>query len=226
MSLLSRFVNVFRGQRLDKELDDELLFHVEERAEDLIRRGWSQDDARREARKIVGNPLLLRESSRDIKLIPWLESIVQDTRFGLRILWKRRTATAAAVLSLSIAIGACTAAFSLLDALVLRPLPLPHPEQLVYLSYPGRNTTDSYFSYSLFTKLRDVSKGDVDLFGMTFGGGLVPVVFGGAHGEIERVRLQSITGNAFSVLGVKPALGRLLTAEDDAPTNRDAAVLS
>ncbi len=225
MSLLSRFANIFRGQRLDRELGDELLFHIEERARDLVRQGWSPDDARLEARKIVGNPLLLRESSRDIKLIPWFESILHDVRFGLRILWKRRTATAAAVLSLSIAIGACTAAFSLLDALVLRPLPLPHPEQLVYLSYPGRNT-DSYFSYSLFTKLRDVSKGDVELFGMMFGGGLVPVVFGGAHGEIERVRLQSITGNAFSVLGVKPALGRLLTAEDDAPTNRDAAVLS
>lgn len=225
MSLLSRFANVFRGQRLDKELDDELIFHLEERVEDLVGQGWSQGDARREAGKLVGNPLLLRESSRDVKLLPWLESIVHDVRFGVRILWKRRMATAAAVLSLSIAIGACTAAFSLLDALVLRPLPLAHPEQLVYLSYLGRNT-DSYFSYSLFTKLRDASKGDADLFGIVLGGGLAPVMFGGAHGETERVRLQSITGNAFSVLGVKPELGRLLTGEDDAPTNRDAAVLS
>jgi putative ABC transport system permease protein len=193
LSLLSRFVNIFRAQRPDKELDDELLFHVEERTGDLVRQGWASNEARREARRIVGNPLVLRESSRDVKLLPWLESIVQDTRFGLRTLWKRRAATVAAVVSVSIAIGACTAAFSLLDALVLRPLPVPQPEQLVYFSYPGRDVT-SYFSYPLFSQLRAASSGDVELFGITLGGSLAPVVFADAHGEVERIRLESAPG--------------------------------
>ena len=98
------------------------------RADGRTRRdGMPAEDARAQARRQFGNTLLLRESSRDIKLLPRLESIVRDVGFGLRLCLRNKTVTAAAVVSLSLAIGACTAAFSLIDALILRPLPVNDP---------------------------------------------------------------------------------------------------
>ena len=124
MSWLSRLTNVFRSGSLDHDLDAELQFHIETRTDELIAKGMSPEDAEREARRHFGNRLLLRESSRDAKLFSWLESVLQDLRFGLRMLRKNAGVTTAAVLVLSLAIGACTAAFSLIDALILRPLPV------------------------------------------------------------------------------------------------------
>src|ERR1039457_31155 len=140
MSWLSRFTNVFRGESLDRDFEDELQYHMETRAAQLVREGADPADAARAARRRLGNQLSIRESSRDAKLFPWLESLLRDARFGARILLKEPAVTAAAVLSLSLAIGACTAAFSLIDALMLRPLPVPQPRQLIALSYPRLNT--------------------------------------------------------------------------------------
>src|ERR1700687_1031886 len=112
MSWLSRFANVFRSGRLDRDLDDELQLHIETRTEELIGTGLSPEEARSEARRHFGNKLFVRESSRDATLLSWLESIFQDTRFGLRMLLKHRVVTAAAIVSLSLAIGASTTAFS------------------------------------------------------------------------------------------------------------------
>ena len=122
MSWLSRLTNAFRSSRLDRDLDAELEFHIEARTDELIAKGATPEDAAREARRHFGNRLLLRESSRDAKLISWLESVFQDLRFGLRMLRKNAGVTAAAVLSLSLAIGACTAAFSLIDSVALAPV--------------------------------------------------------------------------------------------------------
>ncbi len=139
MSWFTRLTNVFRSGSLDRDLDAELEFHIEARTDELIAKGLSPEDAAREARRHFGNRLLLRESSREVKLISWLESVFQDVRFGLRMLLKNRAVTAAAVLSLSLAIGACTAAFSLIDALILRPLPVRDPDGLIRL-----HTSDLY----------------------------------------------------------------------------------
>src|SRR5438093_11135388 len=98
MSWLSRLVNVFRRDRLNRDLKDEIEFHVAARIEEFTRRGMSPQQAEREARRQFGNQLLLRESSRDIKLLPQLESIVQDVQFGLRLFRKNATVTAAAAL--------------------------------------------------------------------------------------------------------------------------------
>lgn len=153
MSWLSRFANAFRSERLDRDLEDELQYHIEARTADLVRDGMDPAEAARVARRRFGNQLAMRESSREAKLFPWIESLFRDARFGARILMKERNVTAAAVLSLSLAIGACTAAFSLLNALILRPLPVPHPDQLIGLSYPrvnvfpGAPSDDDRFSY-------------------------------------------------------------------------------
>ena len=161
-----------------------------------------------------------------------LGSLFQDARFGVRILAKEPGVTAAAVLSLSLAIGACTAAFSLIDALMLRPLPVPEAHRLVGFTYQpvralqGGRLEDDHFSYSLLGRFRQAAGGQVDLFGMTVWGPLQSAVFDDS-GTLERVRAQWISGNGLATLGVRPMLGRLLTeADEQLDQKRSAAVLS
>src|SRR5215471_8818945 len=158
MSWFSRFANVFRSDRLNHDLEDEIRFHLDTRAAEFTRHGMTSPEAASEARRRLGNEWRARETSRDVKLLPWLDSVVRDARYGSRMLCKSPMVTATAILSLALAIGACTAAFSLIDALILRPLPVRNPEQLVYLTYPsdrpGVPDGDS-FNYPLFERLRD-----------------------------------------------------------------------
>src|SRR5882724_4535096 len=127
MSLWSRISNVLRGDRLSREIDEEMASHIE----DAIAEG--RDPA--EARRAFGSALQRREESRDVRLIVWLDSLRADAVFGWRQLLKRKTTSAAAVLSLALAIGACTSAFRLIDALLLRPLPISEPARLYAISH-------------------------------------------------------------------------------------------
>ena len=165
MSWLSRFINVFRRVWLNRDLDDEIAFHITERAEEFTRRGVSAPGAVQEAHQRFGNKLLLRESSREVELLARLESIAQDIGFGLRLFRNNAVVTAAALLSLALAIGACAAAFSLIDALILRPLPVQDPHSLVYVaSRSARAPADeSSFNYPLFKRMRDASRGRAKL---------------------------------------------------------------
>jgi putative ABC transport system permease protein len=226
MSWLSRLANAFRSDRLDRDLDEELRFHIEARTDELVARGLAPEEAARDARRHFGNRLLLRESSREAKLFSWLESVIQDTRFGLRMLRKNAGASVAAVLSLALAIGACTAAFSLIDALILRPLPVQDPGTLVYCSYvaPDSPTNENtYVRQALFERFGRASQGKLELFGTSFPGNLQTISFGDSGVQEENARVQSISGDGFRILGIHPALGRLLTAADD---GRKVAVLN
>ena len=170
-----------------------------------------------------------RESSRAIKLLPWVESVFKDIRFALRMFRKHIVVTGAAIASLTLALGACLAAFSLIDALILRPLPVREPERLIYLTFPtysAGSPIGSNFSYPLFSRLRDAARNDVDLFAASSDENRRRVTFRNAEAEDE-VRVQFVTGNAFSVLGVRPAVGRLLTPADDlTPSAHPVAVVS
>jgi predicted permease len=225
MSWLSRLRNAAHSARLDAELREEMESHIENRTEALIAGGMSPADAAREARKRMGNELLHRESSREARLFPWLESLLQDVRFGFRMLRKSAGITTAAILALGLAIGACTAAFSLIDALLLRPLLVDHPERLVALSYPavlaGRPDEDS-FSYPVLQQFRAAAASSADLFGIGYGPGYERASFGG--GEEENARVTWISGDAFGILGVPPALGRTLNSEDGARRNLAAVI--
>ena len=120
---------MFRAERLSREIDEELQSHLEE----AIEQGRDPD----EARQAFGSALRRREESRDVRLVAWLDSLRADAVFGLRRLGKTKVTSAAAILSLALAIGACTAAFRLIDALLLRPLPIAHAEQLYAMSHHG-----------------------------------------------------------------------------------------
>src|SRR6202011_3248117 len=122
MSLWSRFANVFRGDRLSREIDEELESHIQEAIEQ------GRDPA--EVRRAFGSALRQRDESRDVRAFAWLDALRADAVFGWRQLMKRKVTSAAAILSLALAIGSCTSAFRLIDALLLRPLPVEHPERV------------------------------------------------------------------------------------------------
>ena len=169
-----------------------------------------------------------RETSRDAKLLPWLESLLRDARFGFRMLRKDSAVTAAALASLALAIGASLAAFALVDALLLRPLPVYQPERLVQLStWDERDPHENYtFNYPLFERCRQATRGQLELFGMS-NQSPEAVVFAKSGGVQEKVRLQYASGNALTSLGIRPALGRLLNPSDDLrPGAHPVAVLS
>ncbi len=228
MSWLSRIANAFRSGGVDRGLDEEMTFHIESRVADLVAGGMTRDRAETMARRQFGNRLRLREESRDVKLMPWLDSLVRDGRLGARMLLKNGLVTGAAIVSLSLALGACVAAFSLIDALILRPLPVHQPERLVYLTFPGANpdlSEDDVFSDPAFVRLRDAGRGRVDLFAMAYPN--KPRVTFDVATERETVRTQFVSGDAFERLGVGPAAGRLLTMQDDQrPGAHPVAVLS
>lgn len=135
---------------------------------------------------------------------------------------------AAAVVSLSPALGACIAAFSLVDALILRPLPVREPDQLIYLTMPADEPDQRErdgFNYPLFERLREASRAHVELFGMSRQVMQSAVLDGSGHNE--KVRTQFVSGNAFDVLGVRPAAGRLITVQNDRrPGEQPVAVVS
>ena len=229
MSWWSRTVNVLRAKRLDRDLDEELQFHVEARAREFMADGMAEPEARARARRRFGSALRLREQSRDVKLWPWLESVVRDTRFAIRALRKHSVVTLAALVSLALAVGACLAAFSVIDALILRPLAIHDPDRLVHLTFrnddPGRPDVET-FNDPLFKRLRDAGRGTVDLFAMSTQV-LRPVAFDAAGQERELLRTQFVSGNAFSLMGIAPSAGRVISPEDDdAPGASPVAVLS
>jgi putative ABC transport system permease protein len=217
MSWLSRLANAFRPSGVDRRLDDEMTFHIESRIGDLVAGGMTRDAAEALARRQFGNRLRFREQSREVKLLPWLDSLVRDVRLGARMLRRNALVTAAAILSLSLALGACISAFSLVDALILRPLPVHQPERVIYLTYPSTNPDmpeDDVFSDPAFVRLRDAGRGRVELFAMAYPD-QPRVTFDASSGERETVRAQYVSGDAFERLGVGPAAGRVLTMQDD-----------
>jgi len=147
MSLWSRIANVFRSDRLNREIDEELESHIQEAIE------HGRDPA--EVQRAFGSTLRHREESRDVRLLTWLDSLRADAIFGLRQLNKNKIASGAAILSLALAIGACTSAFRLVDALLLRPLPVVQPEGLYILSlhgagFDGKPGTFDEYPYACF----------------------------------------------------------------------------
>ena len=228
MSLWSRLTNVFRSDRLDQDLDDEQRFHIEARAEELEARGLSREAALEQAARQFGHRLQLRESSRDVKLMSRLDSLWRDVRFGQRLLRKDAAVSSAAIVSLGLAIGASTAAFSLVDALILRKLPVHDPDTLVYLDGVGKPDGPSTptLSYPLFERLRQTVAPHMEAFSMSQQS-LRQAVLPDAGGTEEKLRTQFVSGNAFNVLGVGAMLGRVLQPSDDlTPGAHQVAVIS
>ena len=159
-------------------------------------------------------------------------SLPRDAVFGWRQILKHKAVSAAAILSLALGIGASLAAFRLIDALFLRPLPIAHPERLYEITYPslfeGRISTIDAFNYAAYVgRLRSCKyAGQAKNYWRSRARGVVDTTFGSAQ-EIERAWVQYVSGSMFPEFGMKPALGRLLDARDDAaPGAHPYAVIS
>jgi predicted permease len=222
MSLWSRIANVFREVDPNREIDEELRLHLAEAIEQGREPG--------EARRAFGHALRHNEASRDIRLIPWLDSLRADAIFGWRQLNKRKITSAAAILSLALAIGACTSAFRLIDALLLRPLPVADPDRLYAVAFEGPgadgkvNVYDSC-SYPMFLQWRSVVKNQAESVAISYAY-RIDLTYGSDQ-EMEKAYQQYVSGWMFPTFGIQPALGRLLTANDDLkPGAHPYAVLS
>lgn len=222
MSLWSRIGNVFRRNRLNRDIEEELQSHIAE----AIAEGRDPGEARR----AFGSVLSHRERSRDVRLISWLESLSTDAVFGWRQLLKRKVTSAAAILSLALAIGSCIAAFRLMDAMLWRPLPITAPERLYVLSRQstgpdGRIVTGDTFAYPMFRQMRALVKNEAELIAVS-NGDRIDLTYGSVQ-ETEKAYQQYVSGWMFQSFGIRPALGRVFPENDDlTPGAHPYAVLS
>ena len=201
---------LFTKRRGERELDEELRAHLEMLVEQNVQRGMAAKDARRAARLELGGADQIKEAVRDERGLPLLESIFADVRYAARMLRKSPGFTAVAVLTLALGIGANTAIFSVINGVLLRPLPYPHPDRVVFLSESSRQVPGMSISMADFDDWRSMnsvfeSMAPYQADSVTLTG----------HGEPQELQLRRITAGLFPTLGVKPILGRAITPEDD-----------
>jgi putative ABC transport system permease protein len=219
-----RLSALFRKERLDIELDQELMFHLEQLERENLQAGMSAADARREARKALGNMAVFKEECRDERRVSWFHDFLQDLRYGLRMMRRHPTFTAIAAISLALGIGGNAAIINVGAAILLGDLPLPDAEQVVvvqplWLVNPLLGTPASVPDYVAwreqnhsFESLGASIANQQDLSGE------------GNRVSPKHLSGQAVTPSLFTVLRVKPQLGTLFT-EDDAPTGRPAHVV-
>jgi hypothetical protein len=218
--IYSRLYGLLRKNRIEQEMDDEMRFHLLMRTRQNIERGMRPDEAELEARRRFGNVGRIKDQARDIKGGGLMETLLQDMRYGARMLLKHKGSTAIAVLSLALGIGAHTALFSLADAFLWRALPGVDNDRLFTLVRgDGMIWPSSYPDYIVY---RDRSQSLAGLAAYD------PVTL--AFGNKERSRLvagELVTGNFFEVLGVGMSQGRaFLPDEDRTPGAHPVVVLS
>jgi len=223
-TLFSRFRALFRKEQLDAVLDEEVRFHLEMETERHIRNGMDPDEARRAALRSFGGVEQVKESYRDQRGLPGLESLGHDISHALRTLCRRPGYTVVAVLSLALGIGANTAVFSLLEAFVLRPLPYPEPGQLVAIYAAGRvggRFRTGAVSAPLLRDWRERSRAFTAMGAFMTGS----VNLTGSDGAM-RVPATLVEPDVFQALAVGPLFGRVLLPENTRPGLDRVVVLS
>ncbi|HLN02314.1 MAG TPA: ABC transporter permease [Bryobacteraceae bacterium] len=220
MSWMHRFCSMFQTRKLEEQLDDELQFHVEMRTQEFIAAGMDLENARYRARRLFGNQLLLKERTRDMDTIGWIETLGHDLRYGLRMLAKNPGFTTMAVLTLALGIGANTAVFSIVNGVLLNPLPFWQPDQLVALHFrtPDGTSSTSYPNFldwahdnRSFSALAAYRPDNFNLTGM---------------GEPERLPGEMLSASFFPLLGVQPILGRTFLPDEDRLGSAPVALIS
>jgi putative ABC transport system permease protein len=223
MSAWSRFVNLWRSKALDRELDDELRFHLDIQIARDLQRGADPRDAAAHARRRFGSVLRAREGMRDARVMVWLESLIADIQHGARILRKRGGLALLAIATLSLGIGANAAIFTLLNAILLRPLPYTDPDRLVAIvdRFTRLSAADAPPTIPEILDLRERSR---SLANVAFFDTRDFRITGGD--EPARVFTARVSASLFRTLGVQPALGRLFVDRDNEQGHWNVIVLS
>src|SRR5216683_2122351 len=209
---------LWKKKQFEERLDAELRFHFDQQVADNIRAGMSEEEARRKARLEFGSMDAVKEECRSARGTVWLESTLQDIRFALRTLRKSSAFTFAAICTLALGIGANTAIFQLLDAVLLRSLPVPNPQELARTQIRNGNggfflSLDDYdVSYPLWEEIRAHQQAFSGMFAwasqwLRLGEGV----------QARRASALVVSGEIFSTLQVPPVAGRVFRREDDQP---------
>jgi predicted permease len=210
-------MRLIRRERLERELDRELEFHVETEVDRLIADGMAPEEARRRALATFGGLEPIREQARDARGTRWVEQIWQDLRYAARVLRRSPGFVLAAVASLAIGLGANIALFTVADALLMRPLPVERPDQLVFMNRIGNGELFSYPALLRFQQAVPAAQ-----FGGSTSTARTQISI---DGRTELAIGQLVTGNWFSLLGVPAATGRVLTADDTRQLGGTAVVV-
>jgi putative ABC transport system permease protein len=221
-NLTSGLRTLFHKEEVEQEMDEELRGFLDAAAEEKMRSGMSQDEALRAARVEMGSVDAVKEEIRSAGWESTLETLWQDVRYGLRQLKRNPGFTAVAVITLALGIGATTAIFTVVNAVLLRPLPYPHPEELVYVQeILGNYGPTPFVGNKEFAAWRNQSRTLSPIAAyMDFAANLT----GG--GEPERVICGTATASFFFILGVRPVVGRLFLPEEDRPGGPPVVILS
>jgi predicted permease len=227
---VARLWGTLAGGRRDGDLEEELRLHAALTREEAARRGKAPVESPPAVSLTSPSVDRALERLRDQRGLPWLDALLADVVFGWRQVTAHPTVSLAAVVSLGLAMGASTGAFRLVDAVLLRPLPVETPDRLFFVqkrAWDARGQLDTRedFDYPTFREYRTLLAGRADA--MVIGSSYPESALIGSGGDGERVLLQYLSGNVFPVFGLQPAAGRLLTpADDDAPGAQPVAVLS
>jgi len=220
--LLYRWRALFRRKSMEAELDEELRAHLEHQVEKYVQSGLTREEATRRARLELGGLDQVKEECRDARGVSLVETLLQDVRHGLRVLRKNPGFTAVAVLTLALGIGANTAMFSVVNGVLLRPLPYPEPERIMQIARVSREQgTRASFSSRQFDFWRSHSDPFQCLTATT---GVGFNLVGGTRPE--RVRVLRVSTGYFQVFGVQPTLGREFSAGENQPGGANVAILS
>jgi len=229
--LLSRVRALFTSRRLDDEFSREVAAHLDMLAEDFVRGGMTPDQARREAALRFGGPMQIQESNRDGRSLPFVETTLQDIRYGIRALRKHPAYSAVAVATLAIGIGAGTAVFNVVGAVLLRPLPYKNPGELVRIfeTNPLRRWTRNIAAPANYADWRAQNKSFTDIAAyeqFNVNGSGASDVFLTGFGEPQGLKALGVSGNIFQVLGAAPLMGRVFTEEETFEGKSRVVILS
>src|SRR6185437_15199641 len=223
MSILRRITNLFRRSKLEQEIEAELRSHIEMRTADNMAAGMSPKEARRDALLRFGGRAGMKERVIAADAHMFLDTLWQDLCYGVRVLRKSPGFTAVAVLTLALGIGANTAIFSIVNAVLLRSLPYPDPDRLVriFFNEPGVGLRDVRFSKPELDDLQTRSGVFEDVSPILEGSEIVT-----GAGQPERVEGVNGSFSYFAMLGVTPQIGRLFGPQDSVPGFSPTIVIS
>jgi putative ABC transport system permease protein len=226
--LAMRCRSLFWRSRVESELDEELRLHFEQLVQEHRERGLSFEDARRQATLVLGGVEQQKDACRDTRGVAWVDHLLRDTGYALRLLRRSPGFASVALVSLALGIGANTAIFQLIDAVRLRPLPVSRPEELAQIRIDRGNggfglteNSNSQLTFPLWEQIAQHQRA----FSRVFAWGTTPILVG-AGADARIVGGLWMSGDAFSTLGVTPALGRLFDPSDDVRGCAPAVVLN